>query len=1102
MADTPPFAQLVVVGSSAGGIEALSTLVGSLPADFAAPVVIAQHIDPARQSHLAEILGRRGPLPVRTVEGETRLEPGVIYVVPANRQVEITDNQVRLHENDRVGPHPSVDLLLSSAAQAYGEQLVAVILTGQGSDGTAGAREVSAAGGTVIIQNPQSASYPSMPQSLAPTTVDIIADIEQIGPILHDLVTGDRVIVRPTEERTLRIFLEQLRARSGIDFNGYKMPTIMRRLQRRMIATGAARLADYIRFLSSHPDEYQRLISSFLIKVTEFFRDADLFTHLRDRILSQLIAEARANGYELRLWSAGCATGEEAYSLAILVADLLGDELAQFNVRIFATDLDSEAITFARRGIYPAAALVNLPREAIERYFTALNGDFEVKKQIRALIVFGQHDLGQRAPFPRIDLELCRNVLIYFTPELQKRVLQLFAFSLRDGGYLVLGKSETTNPLADYFLLEDARLKTYRRQGERTLFPPTRYRDVQTSPALRAVGGPRAAMNSEQNRVQREVQRSRIALHAVLLDLPLGVVVVDRRYDIQAINGAARRLFGVHSAAIGEDFLHLARTVPPDPLRAAIDAAFRGEIPVTGEDIAATEMATGEVRALELACYPQKIGDGSEAVDSVLVTVQDTTEHTRKRRALEESLARQHAETERLTTLMKRLAEANRQLLDANQDLSTSNMEMRNINEEFLVANEEAQAATEEIETLNEELQATNEELETLNEELQATVEELNTTNDDLQARTAELQETAVSLDLQRRESETERERIAAILASIGDAVLVVDRTGATMTANDRYTEMFGSPDTPFVAEDEDGQPFPSDQMPQQRASRGESFAMEFTITAPDGSRYWFEAIGRPITRDHQHTGVLVIRDITDRSLRRMQDEFMAIASHELRTPLTGLSGYLQMLVRLYNAEGAEERPRRYASLALGQSQRLLALINEILDVARLQSGHLTIVRAPLDLAAVVRHAVETAQMLTQEQTIVTEIADDPVMMIGDDRRLEQVILNLLANAISHAADSPRITVRLWCAEGQAALDVRDCGPGIAPADLTNIFSRFYRVEHAEQSPSGGPGPGLYIAREIVVAHDGTIDVHSTLGEGTTFTVRLPIEGEDDAPSR
>ena len=239
MAERQTFEQLVVVGSSAGGIEALSTLAGTLPEDFPAPIVIAQHIDPARESHLGEILQRRGRLPVRSVTDTMALAPGVIFVVPANRHVEIVDGHVRVRTDTTNGPTPSVDLLLRSAAEAYGERLIAVILTGSGSDGAAGAREVSAAGGTVIIQNPQTASYPAMPLSLAPTTVDIVADIEQIGPILTDLLAGAETPVPPTEERALRAFLEQLRARSGIDFNSYKTPTIMRRLQRRMIATGS-----------------------------------------------------------------------------------------------------------------------------------------------------------------------------------------------------------------------------------------------------------------------------------------------------------------------------------------------------------------------------------------------------------------------------------------------------------------------------------------------------------------------------------------------------------------------------------------------------------------------------------------------------------------------------------------------------------------------------------------------------------------------------------------------------------------------------------------------------------------------------------------------
>ena len=1085
---------LVVIGSSAGGIEALSTLVGTLPAEFAAPIVIAQHIDPTRFSHLSDILGRRCVLPVQTVQESAALVPGVIYVVPPNRHAEIIDGHVQMRQDNAAGPHPSVDLLLSSAARVYGERLIAVILTGHGSDGAAGARDVNAAGGTVIIQNPATASFPAMPLSLAPTTVDIIADIANIGPILNDLITGESGLLRPMQERTLRTMLDQLRTRSGIDFSTYKMPTIMRRLQRRMIATGSAQLPDYLRFLHGNPDEYQRLVSSFLIKVTEFFRDPELFDFLREHILPNLIAEARSRDNELRLWSAGCATGEEAYSLAILLSEALGDELSQFNIRIFATDLDNDAITFARRGIYPAVALANLPPAITERYFIRHDGDYEVRKPLRALTVFGQHDLGQRAPFPRIDLELCRNVLIYFTPELQRRTLQLLTFAVRDGGYLVLGKSETTSPLSDHFIPENPLLKVYRRQGERTLFPPAQYTNIQPAPALRGVGSPRS-MERVQSDLQRETQRTRIARdqsERLLLDLPLGIVVVDRRYDIQMLNNAARRLLGIHSAALGEDFLHLVQSLPAAPLRAAIDTAFRGDPPTIPTEAVATDIATGDIRHLAIACYPQRINEEEEIL-SVLVTVQDITDRARAHRTLEEAHTRQGNETERLTTLTKQLAAANRELLDANQNLTNRNAELRSMNEEFLVVNEETQAATEEIETLNEELQATNEELETLNEELQATIEELNTTNDDLQARAIELQEVAASLEFQRQESETERERLGAILSNIGDAVLVVDRTGTTVLANEQYAALFGSPETGFTAEDENGEPIPPDQTPQQRAARGESFAIEFTITAPDGSRRWFEATGRPITSNGEQGGVLSIRDITERSLRRLQDEFLAIASHELRTPLTGLSGYLQMLVRFFNTEGASERPRRYVTLALEQTERLTALSNELMDVTRLQRGRLTLVRAPVDLAATVRRATETAQMLTLTQTITTEISDDPVTIEGDDQRLEQVILNLLTNAMNHAAESPSIDVRLRCIEGHAEVEVQDYGPGIAPAELANIFSRFYRIERTGASPSGGLGLGLYIAREIVVAHGGTIDVRSTLGEGTTFTVRLPL---------
>ncbi|HET7473902.1 MAG TPA: CheR family methyltransferase [Candidatus Limnocylindrales bacterium] len=440
--------QLVIIGSSAGGIDALSAVARTLPPEMPAPILIAQHLDPRRPSHLTEILRRHTSLRVETVEDRAPLEASTIFVMPPGRHAEITDHEIRLVDVGHRGPRPSIDLLFSSAAQVFGEGLIAVILTGTGHDGAAGARDVKSLGGTVVIQNPDTASYPGMPLALAPTSIDIVAELDTIGPLLHDLATGVHEPSRPDEERLLRGFLDQLRDRSGIDFGSYKRATILRRLQRRMVATGQTKLRDYIRHVQANPDEYQRLTASFLIKVTEFFRDTDLFDQLRDTVIPQLIAEARERDNELRVWSAGCATGEEAYSLAILVADALGDELDAFNVRIFATDVDGDAITFARHGVYAEQTLAGLPHDLVGRHFTKVADGYEVKKRIRAITVFGQHDLGQRAPFPRVDLALCRNVLIYFTTELQKRALQLFAFSLRDGGFLVLGKAESATPPA------------------------------------------------------------------------------------------------------------------------------------------------------------------------------------------------------------------------------------------------------------------------------------------------------------------------------------------------------------------------------------------------------------------------------------------------------------------------------------------------------------------------------------------------------------------------------------------------------------------------------------------------------------------------------
>ena len=1149
MPETEPLFQLVVIGSSAGGIEALSNVVSTLPDSFPVPIVIAQHLDPTRPSHLASILSRHSPLPVVIVEQEEHLKGGTVYVVPSNKHVEITDHTVSVLSEGKSRPKPSVDLLLTTAAERFGEKLIAVILTGTGSDGTLGVRAVHESGGTVIAQNPATSAYPAMVQSLDPEAVHITADLPQIGSLLSDLVSGTRIQLRPGVEVDLAPFLEQLRAYSRMDFRAYKPGTILRRLQRRLVATSNSDLTSYRSYLQAHPEEYEQLIGSFLIKVTEFMRDPETFTYLQEQVLPELIEYSHTNNFELRIWSAGCATGQEAYSLAILVREALGEEIRDYNIKIFATDVDANAIVFARRGFYARGSLDRLSPELVERYFTVNSAGYEVKKQIRELIIFGEHDLSQRAPFPRIDLVLCRNVLIYFSRELQQHALRLFAFALRDRGFLVLGRSESNSPLGELFAPMEQGQRVYRRQGQRQLTQPV---VLNNGRSLASPGSGRRRRPTEMRSVfqmQQEILPGRNARDNLLLKLPIGVAVVDERFDILEINSAARRMLSIHTSAIGEDLVHLAHYVEPRELGAAITKAIRENTVTTLNRVEVPHRTTGEPTFLQISCYPHPgEGDGeaetaSESggaaagagVNYALILITDVTNLLKTQLDLEQShsqeaqLAVELAEsfrslkkanadllnrneqltqsntelaqaklqaeevTKRHTRQMELLIKANRNLLAANEELTMTNALLRTNNEEYMLHTEEAQAAIEEADTLNEEMQATNEELETLNEELQASVEELNTSNTDLAVQTDELRHRTDELREQEQLNEQERAQLAAILSSMGDAVLVVNPAGKVLLTNAAYDQTFGD-DTGLVLLDETGRlPLETEGTPQALAIRGEQFKMTFSSSVNDGNRHWWEAVGQPVYREGESEpaiSVTVLRDITERSLRRLQEEFLSLVGHELRTPLTIFKGYTQMTLHWLGKQAGDfNKPLHSLEIALVEAERFERLIADIGDMNQLQSGKFRLKLGDVRLDELVKQVVEAAQTLMPTQEIELESDEEPVLVRGDVVRLQQLLFNLLTNANTHAAESPKIVLGLKrLKSNQIELRVQDFGPGITPEYLNEVFSRFYQVIPG----SGGLGLGLYISEQIVTAHGGTIGVESTEGVGTTFIVQLP----------
>jgi len=374
------------------------------------------------------------------------------------------------------------------------------------------------------------------------------------------------------------------------------------------------------------------------------------------------------------------------------------------------------------------------------------------------------------------------------------------------------------------------------------------------------------------------------------------------------------------------------------------------------------------------------------------------------------------------------------------------------------------------------------------------TVAELRDVNERLLIAGLREQELAVALAAERATLEAERARLAVILADMGDAVLVVDPRGAIIRTNAAYARMAGGPDLPLTPRDAQGHVLPAADMPQARAGRGETFSQEFTLTAADGSQRWYEANGQPLHDSGAGHAVVVIRDITlSTQHRRLQDEFLLMASHELRTPLTSIRGYIDLLLVRVRSTSDDERLVLYATRALSQMRRLTALVGDLTDVARLQSGKLTLVLTAVELGAVVERVVETARDLPPGHTIHLAAAADPLWLTGDAGRLEQVLFNLLTNAVAHAPSATPIDVRLRRVGAEAALEVQDYGRGIAADQLPHLFERFYQVARPDRPSHGGMGLGLFICQEVVVAHGGRIDVASTEGEGTTFTVWLPL---------
>lgn len=727
---------VVGIGASAGGLEALREVLPGLPTNAKISYVVAQHLHPTHRSMLIDLLRTHTKLELVEAKNREQLRAGRIYVTPPGRNVTVNKGQLQLTKTTGlVGPKPSVDRFFTSLAEAKGERAVGIILSGTGSDGAAGVRAIKAHGGFTIAQAIESAKFDGMPNAAINTgDVDLALPPFRIGPELLDLLRyPTSTPLSMPEEETLgdvQGILQLLLSRTGCDFSDYKGNTLNRRIQRRMAINKLSTLNEYRRFIEVSTKETWDLFRDILVSVTAFFRDPEAFSEL-DKALQSIVAK-KTQRDQIRIWVPGCATGEEAYSIAILLDRLLWQRKLTLPVQIFGTDLDENAILHARRGVYPSTSLAGVAHELRKKYFINARNSYQVSKKLREMVVFARHDLVKDPPFSHLDLISCRNVLIYFRDRLQHKLIPAFYQVLEPGGYLFLGKSESISTFTELFEPLHKKWKLFQRRANKA--PSELEREYR--PYRYPVAPTQSRRKPDQRRSMHEIVNQAIAdAYAP------SAIVVDDRMQVRHVRGDVSAYLRLSPGDMDLNVLKMARDELRADLRALLYRVNRDRKPLRSRKI---PIRGGEASSI-VTLYARPIQTEEEG--SWLIAL-----------VFEEECAAQIDESEVPVVDLSgdaRIAELEKELIDTREQLQTTVEELETTNEELQSTNEELQSA-------NEELHSANEELETSNEELQSANEELRTLNEALQTKSAEL--ASIHADVEN------------VLKNIGFPMLVVNR--------------------------------------------------------------------------------------------------------------------------------------------------------------------------------------------------------------------------------------------------------------------------------------------------------------------------------------
>jgi two-component system CheB/CheR fusion protein len=1217
---------IVGIGASAGGLEVFTQILQNLPIDTGMGFVLIQHLAPQHDSQLSEILRNITQMPVNEAKEGMKILPNHVYVIPPNTLMTLEQGILRLEPRQRVrGKYMVIDGFFRSLANDRGNQAIAVILSGNNEDGTAGLGAIKASGGTTFAQDLASAEFPTMPMiAIASGYVDFVLSPKEIATELVNISIGnDReasvskaiTLYEPNDQaafftgsaeskEALAIIFRLLQDAMGIDFSHYKQGTIRRRILRRMGLLNLQKVEAYAAHLQEHPSEVENLYNDILISVTSFFRDPDSFAALQ-QVVFPIISQNKSLDLPIRIWVAGCATGEEVYSIAISLLEFLDGRPVKPAIQIFATDISEQVIEKARMGIYHQNLLVDVSPERLRRFFIAVEGGYQIGKSVRELCVFARQNLTSDPPFSRLDLISCRNMLIYLEPVLQKRIMPIFHYALNANGFLMLGSSEGIGSAGDLFAIVDKKNRIYKSKittSSRVSFNFVKSTHVSDSTNL--------AKRNEVSAVPAEINLEQLADQVVLSRYAPAGVMINAELEILQFRGHTSPYLEPSPGKASLNILKMARIELRIELRSAIYSAKEQDLPISKDGI---EMSQGIIVKLDV--IPLKANSDqyflvlfeSRPIPILLAPAPVSFTKPRKERATKADM-----DVVRLTHELEKTKEYLRSIIETQE---ANNQDLKVAGEEILSSNEELQSANEELETAKEEIQATNEELSTINDELRGRNIQLHQVNNDMQnllssvnipilmlsgdlriRRFTPMAEPAFNLiasdvgrpfsdiqnnlnvenlrnlvtavidtlipyeqdvedhlghwfsmrirpyrttdnhidgvvislfdiDLLKRsaiELEVSRNYATAIIETLRQPLVVLSADLQVITANSAFYQIFQvhphhtEQQSIFALGNGDW------DIPKLRSLLNDILLLDISVQDYE------------VTQDFAHLGkrtmllnacqidqgnvgkmiLLVIEDITERNLQKQQlvnrnqalseammayeranrakSIFLGNISHELRTPLNSIMGFTQLL---QDTPHLDTESQEYLGIISQSSEHLLLLIEDLLDISRIEANKMEIEPNILSLSNFLEITVSMVYVKAVQKNLlfITQFASDlPETIYADEKRLRQVLLNLLSNAIKFT-EAGEITFSVTQSSNQLIqFAIADTGIGIAQAEIKNIFLPFEQVCQDEMKPDGA-GLGLAISQSLVIKMGGEIKVVSEIGVGSTFSFELNL---------